>query len=103
MTNCRVHTFPEIDTINTEGEIKSRNATRKGAVIAALQLGALAGSLSCTYFGDWLGRRRTIFMAAIIATIGQLLQTASYGIIQFSLGRVILGIGVGQLSATVPV
>lgn len=103
MTICRVHTFPEIDTINTEGTIKSRNATRKGAVIAALQLGALVGSLSCTYFGNWLGRRKTIFMAAIIAVVGQLLQTASYGVIQFSLGRVILGIGVGQLSATVPV
>ena len=42
-------------------------------------------------------------MAAIIVVVGQLLQTASYGIIQFSLGRVILGIGIGQLSATVPV
>ncbi|XHG07620.1 hypothetical protein AWENTII_010757 [Aspergillus wentii] len=98
-----VHTFPEIDTINTEGAIKARNATRKGALIAALQLGALVGSLSCTYFGDWLGRRKTIFMAAVIAVIGELLQTTSYGVIQFSLGRVILGLGIGQLSATVPV
>lgn len=42
-------------------------------------------------------------MASIIAIIGELLQTSSYGIIQFTLGRVILGFGIGQLSATVPV
>ncbi|OQE10703.1 hypothetical protein PENFLA_c081G05028 [Penicillium flavigenum] len=95
--------FPEIDTVNTEGAIKQRNSTRKGAVIASLQLGALVGALSCAYFGDRLGRRKTIFMAAIITIIGELLQTSSYDIIQFTLGRVILGIGVGQLSATVPV
>ncbi|CAI7617065.1 unnamed protein product [Penicillium bialowiezense] len=98
-----VSIFPEIDTVNTEGAIKERNSTRKGAVIAALQLGALVGALTCAYFGDRLGRRKTIFVAAIITIIGELLQVSSYGIIQFTLGRVIVGIGVGQLSATVPV
>lgn len=88
----RVSTFPEIDTVNTEGAIKERNSTRKGAVIASLQLGALVGALSCACFGDLLGRRKTIFMATIITIIGELLQTSSYGIIQFTLGRVLLGI-----------
>lgn len=99
----RVSTFPEIDTVNTEGDIKKKNSTRKGTVIASLQLGALVGALSCAYFGDLLGRRKTISMAAIIAIVGELLQTSSYGIVQFTLGRVLIGIGVGQLSATVPV
>ncbi|GKZ24970.1 hypothetical protein AbraIFM66951_000485 [Aspergillus brasiliensis] len=98
-----VTTFPEIDTLTTDGAIKERNSTRKGAVIASFQLGALLGAISCTYFGDRFGRRKTVFMATIITIIGELLQTSSYSIIQFTLGRVILGIGVGQLSATVPV
>ncbi|KOC09023.1 putative MFS sugar transporter [Aspergillus flavus AF70] len=98
-----VHTFPEIDTINTHGAVKERNATRKGAVIASLQLGALLGALSCTYLGDRLGRRKTIFLAAAIVVIGELLETSAYNTAQFTVGRVILGIGVGQLSATVPV
>ncbi|KAL4867580.1 hypothetical protein BDV12DRAFT_186627 [Aspergillus spectabilis] len=98
-----VHTFPEIDTVNTEGATKETNSTRKGAVIASLQLGALLGALSCTYLGDLLGRRKTIFLAALIVVIGELLETSSFGIAQFVTGRVILGIGVGQLSATVPV
>ncbi|KAK5789447.1 hypothetical protein VI817_008571 [Penicillium citrinum] len=86
--------FPEIDTVNTEGSIKQRNSTRKGALI---------GALSCTYFGDRYGRRKTIVMAAIITMIGEILQCSSYDIVQFTLGRTILGIGIGQLSATVPV
>lgn len=68
-----------------------------------MQLGALVGALSCIAFGDRLGRRKTIFLGAIIVIIGQLLQASSYGIIQFTLGRVILGLGIGQLSAMVPV
>ncbi|KAL4887403.1 general substrate transporter [Aspergillus karnatakaensis] len=98
-----VHTFPEIDTVNTEGAARETNSTKKGAVIASLQLGALLGALSCIYLGDRFGRRKTIFLAAAIVVIGELLQTSSFGIAQFTTGRVILGIGVGQLSATVPV
>lgn len=98
-----VEVFPEIDTINTEGGQKATNSTGKGAVIAAFQLGALVGSLSCTSMGDWLGRRKTVFLGAILTIIGQLLQTAAYSVEQFSVGRVILGIGVGQLSVAVPV
>ncbi|KAL3460763.1 general substrate transporter [Aspergillus heterothallicus] len=98
-----VHTFPEIDTVNTSGTIKETNSTRKGAVIASLQLGALVGALSCTYIGDILGRRKTIFLAALITVAGELLETSSFGTAQLTAGRVILGIGVGQLSATVPV
>lgn len=103
LTIARVTVFPGIDTVNTDGALKSSNSTKKGALIASLQLGALVGALSCTYFGDRLGRRRTIFMAAIIAIIGEVLQTSSYSIVQLALGRTILGIGIGQLSATVPV
>ncbi|EAU39003.1 conserved hypothetical protein [Aspergillus terreus NIH2624] len=98
-----VTVFPEIDTVNTEGAVKTTNSTRQGAVIASLQLGALVGALSCAFYGDRLGRRKTIFLAALIAIIGELLQTSAYDISQFTVGRVILGIGIGQLSATVPV
>ncbi|PLB52551.1 general substrate transporter [Aspergillus steynii IBT 23096] len=98
-----VELFPSIDTINTEGAEKSTNSTRKGAVIASFQLGALFGALSCTYLGERLGRRKTIFLGGILAIIGQLLQTASYDVAQFVVGRVILGFGIGQFSAVVPV
>lgn len=98
-----VEVFPEIDTINTEGAAKAKNSTGSGAVIASFQLGALIGALSCTALGDRLGRRKTIFLGAVLTIIGQLLQTSAYGLPQFVVGRIILGLGVGQLSVTVPV
>ncbi|KAI4602234.1 hypothetical protein KJ359_009472 [Pestalotiopsis sp. 9143b] len=98
-----VETFPTIDTINTEGSQEALNSTRKGAVIASFQIGALIGALSCLFIGDWLGRRRNIFLAAILTIVGQVLQVSSYNVIQFVVGRVILGIGVGQISVSIPV
>ncbi|KAJ5531973.1 MFS sugar transporter [Penicillium frequentans] len=98
-----VGVFPQIDTINTTGAQRAKNSTAKGAVIASFQLGALIGALSCTALGDRLGRRKTIFLGAILTLIGQLLQTSAYGLAQFVVGRVILGLGVGQFSVAVPV
>ncbi|PIG82390.1 hexose carrier protein [Aspergillus arachidicola] len=98
-----VHVFPEIDAVNTTGAVKAHNSTSKGAVVASFQLGALIGALSCSFLGDWMGRRKTVFLGSIISIIGQVLQTASYGLVQFTIGRVILGVGIGMFSAAVPV
>ncbi|KAF9889858.1 hypothetical protein FE257_006948 [Aspergillus nanangensis] len=98
-----VHLFPQIDTVNTTGALKATNSTSKGAVIASYQIGALIGALSCTFLGDWLGRRKTIFLGGVFTILGQVLQTASWGLIQFTVGRIILGLGIGQLSVAVPV
>lgn len=98
-----VRLFPQIDTVNTQGEQASSNSTIQGLVNATLQLGALVGALSCSLIGDKLGRRRSIFLASVIATIGQILQCTSFSLPQLIVGRVILGLGVGQLNVTVPV
>lgn len=98
-----VKVFPEIDTVNTEGAVLTQHSSSKGAVIASFQLGALFGALSCTALSDRFGRRKTVFLGAILTIIGQVLQTAAYGLAQFTVGRVILGFGVGQLSVAVPV
>lgn len=98
-----VKIFPQIDTINVSEEDEPRNSTRQGAVIASFQIGALIGALSCAFLSDWIGRCKTIFIAAILSIIGQVLQTSSYGIIQFVIGRVVLGISIGQFNVAVPV
>ncbi|KAJ5724475.1 hypothetical protein N7493_006203 [Penicillium malachiteum] len=98
-----VHTFPQIDTVNTSGSVEANNSTKKGAVIASFQIGALMGALSCTLLSDRFGRRKTVFIGSILTIIGQVLQVSSYSIPQFVVGRVILGIGTGQFSVAVPV
>ncbi|KAI1850282.1 hypothetical protein JX266_004140 [Neoarthrinium moseri] len=98
-----VKTFPQIDTVNTTGAEKSKNSTIQGVVVAVFVIGALFGSLSCSYTGNALGRRNVIFIAGVFTLIGSILEASSFGLAQFIVGRIILGAGVGQLSSIVPV
>lgn len=96
-------TFPQIDTVHTSGSEKSKNSTLQGFVVAVFVIGALFGSLSCSYTGDKYGRRNVIFFAGICTLIGEILEASAFGLPQFIVGRVIVGLGVGQLSSLVPV
>ncbi|KAI0900615.1 general substrate transporter [Annulohypoxylon nitens] len=98
-----VKTFPEIDTVNASKSVKSQRTTLQGFVVAVFVIGALFGSLSCSYSGDRFGRRNVIFFAAICTLIGEVLEASAFGLPQFIVGRVITGLGVGQLSSLVPV
>jgi MFS family permease len=46
-----------------------------------------------------LGRKRTIFIGSVIMIIGAILQTASFGLAQLIVGRVVTGFGNGQSPA----
>ncbi|KAH8879050.1 general substrate transporter [Thozetella sp. PMI_491] len=98
-----VATFPGIDTVHSTGEDKSRKSTLQGFVVATFVIGALIGSLSCSYTGDKFGRRNVIFAGALCTLVGEVLECSAYGLPQFIVGRVIIGLGVGQLTSIVPV
>ncbi|KAJ9654419.1 hypothetical protein H2201_009003 [Coniosporium apollinis] len=83
--------FPEMD-----------NASVQGIVIAAFELGALIGALSCLDLGDRLGRRATVFLGMGFMLVGGVLQTSAWNVAQITVGRVISGIGLGLQVATVP-
>jgi MFS family permease len=95
--------FPEINTIDFKGEEKSNHSVKQGAVVATFTIGALFGALLCAKIGDILGRKKTVFVGAVLTLIGEILQCTSFQLAQFVVGRFILGWGVGILSATVPV
>ena len=96
-------TFPEIDTTHAKGETKSHNSVIQGVVVSTFTIGALFGALSCSFIGDIFGRRKIIFGAALLTLIGEALECSSFQLVQFIVGRTILGFGIGMLSATVPV
>lgn len=98
-----VEAFPAIDAVNTQGALRAQNSTRKGAVIASFQIGALIGALSCFLISDRLGCRKVICIGALFSILGQLLQVSASALAQFTFGRVLLGIGIGQFSVVVPV
>lgn len=52
---------------------------------------------------DWLGRRNAMSIECAIFTVGVVIQLASISAwYQFAIGRFIAGLGVGALSAAVP-
>ena len=61
------------------------------------------GAITCTFLGDTLGRRWTIFTAAGVQLIGSLLMSTSYSLAQFAVARCFLGLGTGGIVATVSV
>lgn len=72
-------------------------------VVSLFTLGSSIGALLCIKFGDLLGRRMTIFCSAIIAIIGAILMASSFSLGQLIVARLVLGIGSGGYTATIPV
>lgn len=60
-------------------------------VTAIYDIGCFAGAILAFVFGDRLGRRKTILVGTAIMAVGAVLMTASYGIEQMFVGRIVLG------------
>lgn len=61
------------------------------------------GALACTFLGDRIGRRKTIFAATIVQAVGAVIQCSASAFAQFVVGRIFLGLGTGGLIATISV
>ena len=55
------------------------------------------------FYGERLGRRKSIAVGVVVQIIGTLLQATSYTRAQMIVARVISGIGLGAINSTVPV
>lgn len=72
-------------------------------MIALYTVGGIFGALSCIKLGDLLGRRMTIFIATVTSMIGAILMATSFSLAQFIVARIVVGLGTGGYTATVPV
>lgn len=79
------------------------SASLQGTVVAIYEIGCLFGSLFTFFAGEYFGRRRTIMLGCTVLCIGAAIQTASYGIPQLIVGRIVTGLGNGMNTSTVPV
>ncbi|KIX99383.1 uncharacterized protein Z520_04959 [Fonsecaea multimorphosa CBS 102226] len=73
-----------------------------GATNGLFQTGGLFGTLSCMKSADWLGRRKALFVASIVTTVGGALQAGSVHIAMYIVARLITGLGIGALVTLVP-
>lgn len=81
----------------------SLTARQNSLVNSAMPLGAVGGAALLSPANEYLGRRKAIILATILYTVGAALEAGSinYGMIVAS--RVILGLGVGIETGTVPI
>ncbi|KAF6802603.1 hexose carrier [Colletotrichum sojae] len=81
----------------------SPDPTMTGLIVAIYEIGCFLGCVATAFFGEKLGRRRTIGTGCAIMVIGAIVQASSYGRTQLIVGRVVSGVGMGIVNSTVPV
>ncbi|KIW16519.1 hypothetical protein PV08_06574 [Exophiala spinifera] len=89
-------------SINTSADKSQSRSVLQGTIVALYEVGCSVGALSCCFLGDFLGRRKTIFLAACIIIIGVIIQATPFSLGQLIPARIITGLGVGAFTATVP-
>lgn len=72
-------------------------------LVSAYEVGALCGALFQFILGDRFGRKPNNIAGAVIVAIGALLQTTSFGLPQFLVGRLVAGFGLGCMTTVIPI
>jgi len=89
----------------TPGDVStcSFSIVREGLIVALLSIGTLVGSILGAPTADFLGRRYAMSAECLIFAVGVIIQiTSTHVWQQFAVGRLVSGLGVGSLSAAVP-
>ncbi|KAJ5107637.1 general substrate transporter [Penicillium angulare] len=92
--------FPQLDTVNTTGAVKSQNSRVEGTVVALSHLGCLFSSIGCIFVGDKFGRKRTFMLGLFITIVGSILQSTAFSMAHLIVGRLVTGFGFGAVTAT---
>lgn len=92
--------FPQVDTIGNPGSLHV--ATIQGITVGAWNIGCFLSCMITIFWGDLIGRKKTIFIGLTLHAIGEIVQASSFTFGQFIAGRVIAGFGNGFNTATVP-
>lgn len=85
----------------TDGR-KELTSSQTSLIVSILSAGTFFGALCASPFGDILGRRMGLIASCLVFSIGVALQVAATTIPLMAAGRVIAGLGVGLVSALVP-
>ncbi|MDW8798002.1 sugar porter family MFS transporter [Staphylococcus pseudoxylosus] len=79
------------------------NSFTEGLVVSSMLVGAIFGSGASGPMSDRLGRRRVVFIIAIIYIVGALILALAPSMPILVLGRLVIGLAVGGSTAIVPV
>ncbi|MDW4072793.1 sugar porter family MFS transporter [Staphylococcus saprophyticus] len=79
------------------------NSVTEGLVVASMLVGAIFGSGASGPLTDRLGRRRVVFVIAIVYIVGALILALAPSMPVLVIGRLVIGLAVGGSTAIVPV
>ncbi|KAI8980586.1 general substrate transporter [Trametes punicea] len=83
--------------------VSTLSASRQSIITSLLSAGTFVGALGQAFTSDRFGRRGSILIWSAIFTAGTAIQTGTVdSIVQITIGRFVAGLGVGALSAIVP-
>ncbi|ORY75313.1 putative high-affinity hexose transporter [Leucosporidium creatinivorum] len=74
-----------------------------GGIVSAFSAGATVGAFGCAFIADRFGRIQGFFTGAIVVVLGCALQAGAVNVGMLIAGRLITGLGAGQLTAVLPV
>ena len=78
------------------------SATMEGVVAGIALAGAALGAASAGVISDRFGRRRVIFVTALVFIAGSLLSALAGGLATLLVGRLVVGVGIGVSSMLAP-
>jgi MFS transporter, SP family, sugar:H+ symporter len=88
--------------INEKDHMLDVTSSEKSMIVSILSAGTFFGALLSGPVADFIGRRWAMMVNTAVFTLGCVFQTIATSIPLFVAGRFFAGLGVGLLSATIP-
>jgi len=80
------------------GQFGNPNASLLGFLVSSYEVGAMFGAIFVFTLGDRFGRKPINIGGAVVVAVGAIIQTTSFSIGQFLVGRLVAGFGLGEHS-----
>jgi SP family myo-inositol transporter-like MFS transporter 13 len=81
---------------------KALNASEKELITSITSGGAFIGAVAAGLTADRFGRKIAIYIGCFLFIVGAVLQAAAYSLAQMTVGRLVVGFGVGSAAMIVP-
>jgi sugar porter (SP) family MFS transporter len=80
----------------------TENSLEEGLITSIILVGAVIGAFVIGKLADSIGRKKSLFIAAVIFVVGSILSGFATSLALLLIARVVLGLAVGAVSALVP-
>ncbi|WKT47552.1 hypothetical protein QSH57_012457 [Fusarium oxysporum f. sp. vasinfectum] len=81
---------------------KTLTSQEKELITSITSGGAFLGAIFAGCSADRYGRKVAIYVGCVLFTVGAVIQAASFSVAQMTVGRLIVGLGVGSAAMVVP-